>query len=182
VARAFIAVTVPPLPALLRALGELRDMGPALRPPAPENLHLTLRFLGETPAASLDAVAASVRASVADLPAFDFELYGTGVFPDPARPSVLWAGARGAQPLADLVACLAPPLETLGFAPETRPWVAHLTLARIRSRPPAELHRFLEKTRDRSFGSVHVAHIDLMLSDLTPHGPQYHLAASLELK
>ena len=64
--RAFLAAAVPPLPALLRALGTLRDLGPAVRPVAPENLHITLRFLGETPAQSLPAIASAVRTAAAD--------------------------------------------------------------------------------------------------------------------
>jgi 2'-5' RNA ligase len=182
VPRAFLAVAVPPLPALLRALGTLRALGPAVRPVAPENLHITLRFLGETPAQSLPAIASAVRTAAADTTAFEFELVSTGLFPDSQRPAVVWAGTRGAEPLQSLVAQLTPGLAELGLVPEDRPWVCHLTLARIRARPPAELHRFLEKTREQNFGRVRVAALDLMLSTLTPHGPQYAVAHSVALR
>jgi 2'-5' RNA ligase len=54
-------------------------------------------------------------------------------------------------------------------------------LARVRARPPAELQRFLDKTDQQNFGRVHVEAIDLMVSTLTPHGPQYRVAESVGL-
>jgi RNA 2',3'-cyclic 3'-phosphodiesterase len=180
--RAFIAVEVPPLPPLLAALAELRDLGRAVRAVAPENLHLTLRFLGETPAEQLGAVAEVIRQQALKTPAFAFDLRGVGLFPDMSRPTVVWAAGQGDGPLIQLAAALAPGLEALGFASEQRPFVCHLTLARIKARPPAELRQFLDRYRGESFGVVRVGSVDLMLSELLPNGPQYSVAATVGLR
>jgi RNA 2',3'-cyclic 3'-phosphodiesterase len=181
VPRAFIAIQVPPVPALLGAVGDLRVIGHAIKPVAPENLHLTLRFLGDAEPQQFHAITEAIRKAVAGVEPFDLTLHGVGLFPDMSRPTVVWAGVREDQPVQSIVEHLAPLLEVLGFQPDPRPWVCHLTLARIKSRPPAELGRFLNRYRNADFGAARVHSVELMLSDLLPTGPQYSVASTLPL-
>jgi 2'-5' RNA ligase len=95
------------------------------------NLHLTLRFLGPTPPDLVASVVAGVRSAVTGRPSFRVRLAGAGAFPSLTRPRALWLGIdRGAVELAAIAASLDKPLEALGWPPETRPFRAHLTVAR----------------------------------------------------
>jgi 2'-5' RNA ligase len=104
-----------------------------------ENLHLTLRFLGATPPERVDAVAAAVVDAVRGAAPFAITLAGAGAFPSAHRPRTLWLGiAEGAPGLAALAAGLEQPLAALGWPPETRPFRAHLTVARTDAAPIAD--------------------------------------------
>jgi RNA 2',3'-cyclic 3'-phosphodiesterase len=117
---------------------------PALpgRPVPPENWHLTLRFLGDTPGALAERVAAEVeRARLG--PAFALRFGRPGGFPRPARARVLWLGIeQGEDRLRDLAARVAASVERAGIPPEPRPFAAHLTLARLRD--PLDLRPLLD--------------------------------------
>jgi 2'-5' RNA ligase len=96
-----------------------------------ENLHLTLRFLGETPPDRVPEVAAAVREAAAGHAAFEVRLAGAGAFPSPARPRALWLGvARGAVEAGAIAEALQAPLVALGWPREERPFRPHLTVAR----------------------------------------------------
>ena len=174
--RSFIAIRIAPPPsALLEAAAPLARMGRAVKAIEPQNLHITLRFLGDTDEAMLALVSGAVREAVdaAKLRAFSFELAGVGAFPHEQRPSVVWAGGRDDQPVHALVAAMTPLLDTLDFVPETRPWTTHLTLARVKARPPRELHDLLARHRETSFGRVTIEQVELITSELLPSGPRY---------
>ncbi len=96
-----------------------------------DGLHLTLRFLGPTLEDRIEAARAAVRvAGAASLP-FDLEIGGAGRFPPAGRPRALWLGvALGAEALTGLAAEVDRALVSGGWPPETRPFRAHLTLAR----------------------------------------------------
>lgn len=142
VLRTFVAVEVPgPARAEVRALVEaVAAASPprAVRWVRPEGLHLTLRFLGPTPVERLAAVGAVVRATAGRHRSFAVEIAGAGAFPTLRRPRVLWLGvAVGGPELAALAADLDRGFEPLGWAPEGRPYAAHLTLARAEPGPGA---------------------------------------------
>ena len=90
--RTFIAVHLHAGAALRAVLASLADMGPAVRPVAADGLHVTLKFLGDTDAALIPAVAGAIRECVAGQGPFELRLTGLGAFPHPGRPSVVWAG------------------------------------------------------------------------------------------
>jgi RNA 2',3'-cyclic 3'-phosphodiesterase len=142
---------------------------------APENLHLTLKFLGRVEAAELDRLEAALAGVVADHPAFPLSCVGLGAFPTPLRPRVIWAGVtEGAATATGLAAAVERALAPLGFDPEARAFSAHVTLGRLRTpqKAPA-LARALEAGRARAFGRMQVASIALVRSDLSPHGARY---------
>src|SRR5690606_558822 len=99
----------------------------------PENWHLTLRFLGATPASAAARVVEELEAAPLGAP-FEIRLGALGAFPRPARATVLWMGLRaGEGPLGDLAAAVEVAVRRAGIAPEDRPFSPHLTLARLRS-------------------------------------------------
>jgi 2'-5' RNA ligase len=111
-------------------------------------LHLTLKFLGEIPeeraAALIPGIVTAMGEAVSEVPASELKVGGAGVFPQARHPRVLWIEARDpAGWLARLAARLEEALAPLGFVREQRPFVAHLTVARLeRPLPPGLLDRW----------------------------------------
>lgn len=139
-----------------------------------DQAHVTLRFLGpRSPAeqASIGKAAAEVATRAAP---FALTFAGLGVFPDARRPHTLWMGiAEGRVELVALAGELEAALAGSGFAPEGRPFVPHLTLARIKGRLPAGLAKKLLDDSPEPTGSQQVESFALMESRPTPLGVRY---------
>lgn len=135
--RAFVAV-FPPLDlreALARAARELPVAGD-VRWVTPENVHLTLKFLGEVGEKDLARVAEALGPVSERHDPFEALVSGFGAFPSAGKARTLWAGIdEGAERLGALARDVEAALQPLGFAPETRPYRPHLTLGRARRRP-----------------------------------------------
>lgn len=142
---------------------------------APENLHVTLKFLGSVEEERLPAVGGTLAAVASAVRGFELAIAGLGAFPTVTRPRVVWAGlTAGAEPLASLAAAVEVALEPLGFAREERPFVGHVTLGRVREpRRDPGLTRALTAAPGRSFGRMAVDRLTLMRSDLSPRGARY---------
>lgn len=142
--RLFLGITLPDdtrraLDAGLRAA--VGERGLPGRPVPPANWHLTLRFLGETPAAQAERLGAELRAAELGGP-FTISLGAFGAYPRPARARVLWVGVGlGAERLAELAAAVEAAARRAGFAAEPRAFRAHLTLSRIQ--PPRDVRGLL---------------------------------------
>ena len=135
--RIFVAVFPPPevRRALVGAARELPVAG-EVRWARPENVHLTLKFLGDVPEDALGRVADTLEPVSLRHEPFEAELSGFGAFPSARRARILWAGiGEGSEPLRDLARDVEASLEPLGFEREDRAYVPHLTLGRARSRP-----------------------------------------------
>jgi len=171
--RAFVAVRVPPSPSLSDVLGELANMGRAVRPVAVDNLHVTLKFLGDTDASWVDRTCELLDDVASQLSAFDVTLQGLGAFPKPSRPSVIWTGITPPEPMLELANAIEQALTTFGFAAEPRAFRPHVTLARIKARPTQELSALLEEHADTEFAMFCINEITLMQSALSPQGPTY---------
>jgi len=172
VARLFFAVGVSPDVAnALRSVAQRLGRDPAaecLRFSEIEQVHFTLRFLGEQGAERHEAALRAGRAAARAASAFDLEIEGLGVFPDDRRPHTLWTGAgRGAGALVELVSRLEGRLADEGFSREERPFVPHLTLARVKRRPPLGAMARILSTPVPRIGSFRVESFALMES--RPH-------------
>jgi 2'-5' RNA ligase len=179
--RAFIAVRIEPPPPVAEVLRSMAAMGAAVKPVAAQNLHVTLRFLGDIDEAQFEPIVQAVREASAGVGPIDLGLAGLGAFPHADRPSVIWVGATNDRPLHAIVEELDPRIDALGFAGERREWSSHVTLGRVKAKPPAELLAMLRRMRQRSFGDVRIATVDLMRSELTPTGPIYSIISSVAL-
>src|SRR5687768_14481435 len=107
-----------------------------------ENLHITLKFLGEVAPEQVDEVCRAITEAAADRAPFEFELFGAGVFPDLKRPSILWLGVReGSEQVEKLFRAIQRGATALGFPREDRKFSPHLTLGRLKrtARPPRGL-------------------------------------------
>jgi 2'-5' RNA ligase len=161
---------------------QLRAAAPSVKWVDPAGMHLTLKFLGGVDADVVDGVIAATAAAVADAVEFELTLLGAGAFPRASSARVVWVGAtEGAEQMADLAGRLERALEPLGFEPERRPYSAHMTLGRVKSRPEPELREAIERLREAPVGSMRVTSVAVMKSDLTPRGAIYTRLAEAPL-
>ncbi len=179
--RSFLAI---PLPSeLQKRLGclqqELKQGLPELRPTAPQNLHLSLQFLGDQPQELLARIGGLMLSIGDSNPSFSVVLKGLGSFPGGRRPRVVWLGVEPVAQLRALQAILAEGLCELGLPRETRPYRPHLTLGRLR-RPPLE-SGILETLRESDCGWLEVNRMVLFSSRLTPQGAVHHPLREVEL-
>jgi 2'-5' RNA ligase len=184
--RTFVAVHIPD--SVRRDIGALVDglrpfSGSDVKWVRPESLHLTLKFLGDVEQERIGAVADAIEKAVSGQAAFDLVLGGTGAFPNPRRPNVLWIGVpRGAEPLASLAGAVETALAELGFEREKRPFSAHLTVGRVR--PPGNAGKTVERMTETGFecDSFRIDAVQLMKSDLQRSGAVYTTLRTLKLQ
>ena len=167
---------------LAAAVEHLQPLAPGVAWVARDNVHVTLKFLGAVDNARLGALEPALAAAAAGHAAFDLTIDGLGAFPSRIRPRVLWAGiGAGAAELGTLAARVDEALAALGFARETRPFAAHVTLGRVRE-PRANPRLAAALDAGGPLGRQRVARVSLMRSDLSPRGARYTELASHPLK
>lgn len=171
--RAFFAVDIGLQPGLRRVLNDLAKFGSALRPVSEDQLHITVKFLGDIADADVPRLARVVESILTGYSPSEHALVGLGAFPSPRRPSVVWAGIVPAEPLIALASTLEAACETVGYPREPRPFRPHLTLARVKFRPPAGLDDFLAAHESTSFGTFVVDQVTLYQSQSGPRGARY---------
>ena len=173
--RLFVALEIPS--AVRKNLAEflvtLRALSAQPRWVRAENLHVTLKFIGEAQADTLGDIRAALSAVRSDRAvALDFR--GLGFFPSERRPRVFWAGIQASGNLGTLASDIDRVLMRLGIPQERRPFSAHLTLARFE--PPGlaeELRAAIRENASREFGSVAAGEFHLIESKLKPGGAEY---------
>lgn len=158
---------------------ELRRVEADVRWARDDGLHLTLAFLGSVEVERLPAIQAAVEAVAARFPPIDIEVRGLGAFPNRRRANVLWAGvstesgSRG-DGLQQLASAVAAALAPLGFVPDERPFRAHVTIGRVRSRRGwRRLEALIAAAEDREFGRCKARGVAAYRSDLRPDGAVY---------
>ncbi|SDB17287.1 2'-5' RNA ligase [Desulfonatronum thiosulfatophilum] len=163
----------------------INDVKPGLRSriswTRPDNWHLTLKFLGEVSSEKLESLVGLFQTPLGE--SFTLQGQGGGFFPDRRRPRVLWVGVgQGMKAVQDLAAEIDRRCATLGFAPESRPFQPHLTVARIRQALDDPWANLLSELRRASWPEIRMERIVLWQSRLTPAGPCYQRLAEFELR
>ena len=162
---------------------ELTDVDRGVRAVSAEQLHLTLRFLGDTDEGLVEGIKRVMASAVRGVEPFPLHFEGVGAFPNPRRARVVWIGLRGAEPLVEMSRIIERGVVDLGFAPENRPFRPHATVARVKNlRRHERLASLLERWGDRSFSVMEVRSLELKRSQLTPHGPIYSTVHSTPLE
>jgi len=165
---------------LQRLQGRLREEMPprSVRWVRPEGIHLTLKFLGDTPVSRVGAVQAALARAAALARTFRFEVGGLGCFPHSRRPRVVWVGLH--EPtgsLADLHRAIEDQVSPLGFPSEKRAFHPHLTLGRVqRWASKSEVRRIGEIVARSALGTLDemtVERVCYIKSDLRPSGAVY---------
>ncbi|HMP71950.1 MAG TPA: RNA 2',3'-cyclic phosphodiesterase [Kiritimatiellia bacterium] len=173
--RLFIGLLLPASvqKAAARIQERLAATGAPLRLPCPSDLHLTLLFLGSTPASLLPDLARALDQASSAIPPFSLTFSGIGTFGPPRRPRVIWTGIpHPPRPLLDLHDRSRQAVLALGHPLEDRPFQPHLTLARPRPPQPwPALTTTLASLTNQLLGSVEVREVHLLRSQphLTTH-------------
>jgi 2'-5' RNA ligase len=173
--RLFVALEIPRSvrERLAVLIEELRAIASPAKWVRPENLHVTLKFLGETAPEKLPAVSTALTGVRSPSPV-ELKFRGLGFFPNEKRPRVFWAGMQASANLVPLAGDLDRILAKLDFPLETRAFTPHLTLARFDppgiSRP---LRAAVDGNASREFGVLRTGTFHLIQSKLKPTGAEY---------
>lgn len=166
--RLFVAIRPPE--AIRDLLIDAMDDSPDFRWQDEEQLHLTLRFIGEVERPVADDLADALSAIEAH--AFQLRVNGVGRFAQ-RNVGALWAGVEPRHPVAQLAAKIERACQRVGLSPEHRAFHPHITLARWKGRRDREVQDFLERRRALSSGLFEVAEFTLFESRLSRHGAHY---------
>ncbi len=146
-----------------------------------ENLHFTLKFLGNVEESRLDLVRSVISDIAKDYSPFTMLLHGIGAFPRISRPNVVWIGVLdGREDFIEIAKKLDRSLARLGFKRENKSFEPHLTIARVKGYS-GNLPDILRKIGDLEIGTIRVDEIRLKKSTLTPKGPIYETLYSAKL-
>jgi 2'-5' RNA ligase len=183
--RTFIAIEIPEnITSGIRELQQsLIDYGVDIRWIRPENIHLTLKFLGDVKAADIDRISGTISKTADGVASISLKAKGIGIFPGIKRPRVLWIGLKGQlELLMKLQKSLDENLRDIGFPLEKRPFNGHLTIGRIKAK--ADTKKFgdaLLAFSDFESETFTADKIILFKSELKPSGAVYTNLVSASL-
>ena len=147
----------------------------------PEQIHLTLKFLGDVDDTLLTSVCDVVKRTASEFQSFGFEAKGLGVFGRPAR--VVWAGISGCRPLKQLQNRLEEQFSELGWPEENKPFSGHLTLCRVKNASAGrKLADCVGQYKDELLGLVAATEVVVYQSQLSSAGPLYTAICRAALK
>jgi RNA 2',3'-cyclic 3'-phosphodiesterase len=188
--RSFIAIEIPA--AIQKAIAEntasIKNAlpKPLIRWVAPQNVHLTLKFLGDVSPANLNRLAETLKGEAASHEPFSISVGGLGAFPNPRRARVLWIGLDAPPALATLQRGVDAAALQLGYPREERPFSPHLTIGRVAQTASASdlqhIRAALESTKVGDLGTIRAQAIHIFKSSLQPGGSVYTLLYSLPMK
>jgi len=173
--RLFVALEIPNdvRETIARLISELKPLDNSWKWTRAENLHVTLKFLGEIPREKLNLVCNALRAVSSDWP-IPVNFDGMGFFPNERRPRVLWIGLDAPSALAKLAAGIEGALASVGAPREERAFAPHLTLARNKDGKLSEKMRTaLVKYSCAQFGAMNATAFHLIESKLKSTGAEY---------
>jgi 2'-5' RNA ligase len=187
--RTFIAIELPQevRDALSRLQNQLKSSGADVKWVAPENIHLTLKFIGDIDDIKLDKIIRIIEDIAKNKNSFYIHLCSIGAFPKLSYPKVIWAGIdKGDSETKEIAKELEERIEKAGIPKEDRPFSSHITIGRLRSYLNREkLVQNLENVM-REFQTenleFNVTEITLFKSTLTPKGPIYEILKEASLK
>ena len=183
--RAFIAVEAPPVlrDRIAKLIARLRASETPVKWVERQNLHWTIKFLGDVDLTDTAEICRQMTAVAAEFTSFDLDVRGVGAFPDAGRPRTIWVGVGdGADEMAALVAALDERLVKLGFPREPRRFTPHLTIGRVRGTEPSrELASLLAAETSFDVGLMPVEELVLFSSRLEREGPVYEALGHAEL-
>ena len=178
--RLFVALDLPEAVrhALAELIANLKPKSQGARWVQPENLHITLKFIGHVGNEKLSPIQ-SALSSIHTAQPIELRFRGIGFFPNERRPRAFWCGVAGSPNLAELAADIDRALVPLGIEAETRPFTPHLTLARFKSDEGVrEVVHAANDMKSNDFGAATETNFHLYESLLKSTGAQYNRVAS----
>lgn len=188
--RSFVAVEIPAeiQSALARSTAPLQKAlpKPLIRWVAPQNVHLTLKFLGDVSPANLERLAEALKAEAVTHETFSMSVGGLGAFPTPRRARIIWIGLEAPASLMALLRGVEAVTARLGYASEDRPFSPHLTIGRVGQNVSGtdfqRIRTALEGATVGALGTLRVDAVHIFKSDLQPGGSVYTHLYTLPMK
>ncbi|MEZ0290131.1 MAG: RNA 2',3'-cyclic phosphodiesterase [Sulfolobales archaeon] len=183
--RSFIAVEIENHEVRRRII-EFKNMissiaGSSIKPVEDENIHLTIRFLGEIDLATLDSVK-KILDKLTSFKRFELHIRGVGGFPSLGRPRVIWIGIeKGFENLREIRRYIDSFVSKLRVQPDQHEFHPHITIGRVKTSLPPKVTQILADHTNEDFGITPVSKIYLKKSTLTPRGPVYSDLYYIEL-
>jgi len=175
--RIFIAIELPQdIKENLQSLQEeLKKANADVKWVKPENIHLTLKFLGYVPASQIPEIIQELKSGLDGFGTFSVEIAKLGSFPEKGKPRVIWTGVNsGSENIVRLQNKVEDFLKKFNFPIEERKYTPHLTIGRVRGLQNIKLLQDLIGTRNNvQFGNMNVENVSIIRSDLKPEGPVY---------
>ena len=180
--RAFIAVELPEeiKKGIDKETSSLRRTDADIKWVRPALLHITLKFLGDTPQDKIPLISDALK--TIDVKAFDADVFGAGAFPNSKTPRIYWIGITGGDLFEPMRRDIEKSMSILGFEAEDKQFRPHITIGRARSQRGAqEAVKRLFDLKDKLFGKIDVNRVSLMKSELKKTGPEYTNILSVPL-
>lgn len=169
---------------IARIIEQLSPKAPGVRWIRPENIHLTLAFLGDVPDPDLPGLCKLVEEAVGSLTPFKLDIKGFGSFPPQGRPRVIWVGLEGdLEPLKQLQKAVVEASRTAGYPPTDNRFNPHITLGRVKapSGPPLDVQAITKPFALWSAGVLEVRQVVTFASLLRSEGPEYRALSRARL-
>lgn len=176
--RVFVSIPVPDPAPLGDAVVALRSVE-NVRPSPVNQMHITLRFIGDVEEASVPRIAGCVRRACSGVQPFEVTMRGTGAFPNARRPSVVWVGAEPEDVLRGMSDRLAKELSKARIRFDDKPFKSHVTIGRCRG--PASLDGFFREYGDREFLRFQCDRVLVMRSVLSSSGARHSVLETVML-
>ncbi len=176
--RLFIAIKIDPDPVFLKMFRAVKSSlwQERIKWVEENNLHMTLKFLGETPVASIPGIVSILETTAGKICPFDYSLKKLGVFGSRYAPRVIWAGLEPPEKFNSLMKSIQENLEQSGFPADRQNLVPHLTLGRIKSITDKIIfQRTIDQFANYSSSVYKAEFLILYESILTQAGPEYHI-------
>ena len=177
--RMFISIDVPITDEISSLLKTLRDIK-GIRVPPEGQIHLTLKFLGDTDEKKVTKLCASIREALSDSSSFDVNISGLGAFPNERNPRVLWMGVKEPEELIGLADVVDETVRSLNLRCDDKKFSPHITVGRIDGRP--DLKDIFKENKGKGFCSFRCSSVKVMKSELTPKGAIHSVIDSIDLE
>jgi len=182
--RLFIAIDIPEhvKKEIGELLGILKKHDADVKWIPPENIHLTLKFLGTTPDSLVGKIREALLPLVSSYEPFYITIQSTGVFPSSKYPRIIWIGIIDSDTLIEVRNGIESAMSLLGFQREDKKFHPHLTVGRVRGQKGMiSLMQELDHSHDKQFGHFRVDQVKLMKSELKPKGAEYNCLHAIPL-
>jgi len=182
--RLFVAIKIKPETCFLDQFDELK-MGlkhEKIKWVEPSNLHLTLKFFGETQEDKIPEIVNALKLGLEKHNKFSLQISTLGIFGSQYNPKLIWAGLQNTNPLMQLVSSVHTELDKIGYFQDRQNFVPHLTLGRIKNLSDKNLFQnIISKYKESYFQEIFVEEVYLFESTLTKLGPLYQIIEKIDL-
>ena len=172
--RSFIAIDVSYNEKINNLINEIKKSGAIIKLVEPENIHITLKFLGDVPHNKLSEIEDIIKNSIIDIEPFQFNLEGVGVFPNQKFIKILWIGIKNSEILEKISKRINQKINLMFKDIKQQKFIPHITIGRIKSAKNKEkILEIVDKYKTYKFANIRVDSIKLKKSELTSKGPIY---------